>query len=70
MFELLVGILFFWLMIKCLGLFVRLAWGFSKIIVSVLMVLALPLLVACLIFSSGIALLIPIVVELWRVFAK
>ena len=61
MFELLVGIAFVWLMIKSIGLAVRLAWGLAKIVASILMVLALPLLIVCFVFFGGIMLLLPVI---------
>ena len=50
MFEQLVVIAFAWLMIKSLGLVFRLTWGLAKIVASLLMVLALPLLIVCFAF--------------------
>lgn len=61
MFELLVVIAFLWLLFKALGLVFKIAWGAAKIVASILMVFALPLLVILFIFASGVALLIPIV---------
>ena len=60
MFELLTIIVFVWLMVKAVGLALRLAWGTAKIAASILMALALPLLILCLVFAGGIALLVPI----------
>ena len=60
MFEILVMIAFLWLMVKAIGLAFRLTWGLAKIVASVLMVFALPLLIIGILFWSGIALLIPI----------
>lgn len=57
--ELLALILFCWLFIKAIGLAFKVAWGAAKIIASVLFAIALPLLVVCLIFASGIVLLLP-----------
>lgn len=61
MFELITVAIFIWLLVKGIGLAVRLAWGTAKIIASILMVLAMPLLIVCVVFAGGIALLIPIV---------
>lgn len=61
MFELLVMIAFLWLMIKGISLAFKLTWGLAKIVASVLMVFALPLLIVCFIFFGGIALMLPIV---------
>ena len=60
MFELLTLVVFGWLLMKTLGLAFRLTWGIAKIIASILIALALPVLFLCLIFVGGIALLVPI----------
>ena len=60
MFELLTTILFVWLGCKAIGLMLKLTWGMAKIVASVLIALALPVLVFCLIFLGGIALLVPL----------
>ncbi len=61
MFELLTTALFFWLMVKVIGLTFKLTWGAAKILASVLMAAAVPLLFVCMLFAGGIALLVPIV---------
>ena len=61
MFELLTIIVFAWILLKTIGLTIKLTWGAAKIVASILMVLALPLLIVCLLFVSGVALLIPLV---------
>jgi len=60
MFELLTLVVFIWILIKSVGLMLRLTWGVAKIIAAILIVLALPVLLICLLFVGGIALLIPI----------
>ena len=60
MFELLTIVVFGWLLFKSIGLMLRLTWGVAKIIAAVILVLALPALLVCLLFVGGIALLIPI----------
>lgn len=60
MLKILTVILFCWLFFKALGLAFRVAWGTTKIIVSLLFALAVPLLVVCLLFAGGIALLLPL----------
>ena len=60
MFELLTLVVFVWILIKSIGLMLRLTWGMAKIIAAILIVLALPVLIVCLLFAGGIALLIPI----------
>lgn len=62
MFEAITVIVFIWLLVKAIGLAVKLAWGAAKVIASILMVIALPVLVICLVFIGGIALLAPIAV--------
>lgn len=61
MFEILTLIVFIWLMVKAIGLAFKLTWGIAKIIASILMVLALPALIVCIIFVGGIALLVPLI---------
>ena len=61
MFELLIVIVFVWLLIKSIGLVFRLTWGITKIAASMLMVLALPLLIVCLLFLGGAILILPVV---------
>lgn len=60
MFELLTIAAFLWLTFKAFSLFFRLTWGIAKIMVTVLITLALPALLICLLFAGGISLLIPI----------
>ena len=62
MFELITVAVFVWLLAKTMGLALRLTWGVAKVIATVLMVFALPILVVCLLFASGIALVVPIAV--------
>ena len=60
MLEILTVILFCWLFFKALGLAFRVAWGTTKLIASLLFALAVPMLVVCLLFAGGIALLLPL----------
>ena len=62
MFELLTVAIFVWLMVKTIGLMFKLTWGTAKIIASILIGLAFPVLFLCLIFVGGVALLIPVVI--------
>ena len=62
MFELLTTVIFIWLLVKTIGLAFRLTWGVAKVIASILMVIALPVLIICLVFVGGLALMIPIAV--------
>lgn len=61
MFELLTIAIFIWLLVKAIGLAFKLTWGVAKIAASILIGLAFPVLIICLIFVGGIALLLPIV---------
>ena len=60
MLEFLVVIVFCWLFFKAAGLAFRVAWGFAKVIASLLLALALPVLILGLIFAGGIVLLVPV----------
>ena len=61
MFELLIIALFIWLLVKAIGLALKLTWGVVKIVASILIGLAFPVLIVCFIFVGGIALLAPVV---------
>ena len=60
MLDLIITVLFFWLFFKAMGLFLRLTWGVTKIIASLLFTIALPLLIGCLIFAGGLVILVPL----------
>ena len=60
MFELLTVIVFVWLLVKALRLLLRLSWGAAKAAASILIALALPVLIGCLVFAGGVVLLVPI----------
>lgn len=62
MFELLTAVIFIWLLVKTIGLAWKLSWGAAKVIASILMAVALPVLIICLVFVGGFALLLPIAV--------
>ena len=62
MFELLVTLIFLWLLGKSLGLVFRLTWSAAKCIAVLLLVAAFPLLLLGLCFAGGILLLIPLAV--------
>ena len=61
MFELLTIAIFIWLLVKAIGLAFKLTWGVAKIAASILIGLAFPVLIVCLVFVGGIALMVPIV---------
>lgn len=60
MFELLTIVLFFWLVVKAIGLVFKLTWGIAKITAGILIGLAFPVLIVCFLFVGGIALLVPV----------
>jgi len=60
MFELLTVILFAGLFLKAVGIAFRITWGITKLVAGILIVAALPVLLICLLFASGIVLLLPI----------
>lgn len=62
MFELLTLALFVCLLVKAVKLAFRLTWCMTKGIASILMAAAVPLLVVCLVFVGGVALIIPVAV--------
>ena len=61
MFELLTIAIFIWLLVKSIGLAFKLTWGVAKIAASILIGLAFPVLIVCLVFVGGIALLAPVI---------
>ena len=61
MFELLTLVIFILLMVKAIGLAFRLTWGLAKIIASILLVFALPVLIVCVLFVGGLALIAPVI---------
>lgn len=60
MFAILTVAIFIWLLVKAIGFAWKLTWGVAKIVAGILMVVALPVLIVCLVFVGGIALLAPI----------
>lgn len=61
MFELLVLALFCWIFFGSIKLMFKIAWGLAKILAVVLLVLSLPSLIGCLLYASGVILLLPVV---------
>ncbi len=59
-FDILVTVAFIWLFIKVLGFLFKATWGLAKIVATILLILALPALILCLIFAGGALLLIPL----------
>ena len=60
MIEILVVALCCWLGFKVLMLAFRMAWSLTKVIATVLLVLAFPALIGCLLFAGGVLLAIPL----------
>ena len=60
MFEILITLLSIWLFAGSVRLAFKIAWGTTKIIATVLLAVAVPILVLCLIFASGVMLLLPV----------
>ena len=60
MLELLTIVIFIWLLVKAVGLACKLTWGVAKVAASILIGLALPVLIICLVFVGGIVLLVPV----------
>ena len=60
MFEILDVIAFVFLMVKFLGLAFKIAWGLAKVVAFFLFLIALPALIVCVLFASGLVLLVPI----------
>ena len=60
MLELIITVLCLWLFFKGLGLMLRLTWGITKFLASLMFTIALPLLGFCLFFASGLIILVPL----------
>ncbi len=60
MFELLTVAIFIWLLVKAAGFAFKLTWGVAKIVAAILIGVALPVLIVCVVFVGGIALLVPL----------
>lgn len=60
MLEIIFSILAIWLFVKAIGLAFKLTWGAAKIGATILLVLAVPAFILCLIFAGGFLLLLPV----------
>lgn len=60
MFELLVLVLFWWIFFGSIKLMFKIAWGLAKVLAVILLILALPSLIGCLLYASGVILLLPV----------
>ena len=61
MFELLVLLLFGWIFFGAIKLTFKIAWSLAKLLAVILLILALSSLIGCLLFASGVLLLLPVV---------
>lgn len=61
MLKLLTFFLFCWLFSSVLRLSFRITWGLAKAVAVVLFVVALPAMIGCLLFVSGMLLFLPVV---------
>lgn len=59
-FDIAVILLCGWLFIKGIGLAFKITWGVAKIVATLLLILAAPALIVCIIFAGGVALLVPV----------
>lgn len=59
MFEVLITALSLWLFIGCIRLAFKIAWGTTKIVATILLAFAIPVLIICLIFAGGVVILFP-----------
>lgn len=60
MLEIIISILAICLFVAAIRLAFRITWGVAKIIATVLMVLAIPVFIVCLVFAGGLVLLLPV----------
>ncbi|MBQ6897745.1 MAG: hypothetical protein IJN70_02090 [Clostridia bacterium] len=58
--EIIISILAVVLLIKAISLTFKITWGLAKIVATILLVLAVPVFIVCLILAGGFLLLIPI----------
>ena len=61
MLELLTIVIFIWLLVKAVGLACKLTWGVAKVAASILIGLAFPVLIICLVVVGGVTLLVPLI---------
>lgn len=59
MFEILVTLLSLYFFISAIKLALKITWGATKIVASILLCLAFPVLILCLVFAGGALILIP-----------
>ena len=62
MIEILTVVLFCWLCFRAVKLTFKITWGVAKVLAVILFVISLPTLIGCLLFASGVILLIPLAI--------
>ena len=60
MLEIIILVAFVWLMVSAITLALKVTWGVTMVVASILIGLALPVLLVCFLFVGGIALLLPV----------
>lgn len=60
MLELIIAVIFCWLLFTVFKLMFKLAWGATKVIALLLSVLAVPVLIGGLLLAGGVILLLPV----------
>lgn len=60
MLALVTTILFVWLFAAAVGLLLKIAWSAAKVLAVFLLLSAVPVMLGCLLFAGGIAVLIPV----------
>ena len=60
MLEIIILVAFVWLMVCAVTLALKVTWSVTKVVASILIGLALPVLLVCFLFVGGIALLLPV----------
>ncbi len=59
-FEIIFSIIALVLFVKAITLAVKIGWGVTKILAVILLILALPVFILCLIFAGGLLLILPV----------
>lgn len=60
MLEIIFTILAIWLFFKATGLAFKITWGAAKIVATILLAIAVPVFILCLVFAGGFVLLLPV----------
>lgn len=60
MIEIIMTILAICLLVKAISLAFKITWNVAKIVATIMMILAVPVFIVCLIFAGGFILLIPV----------